>query len=440
MKKIIASAVGLVLVGGVAVTTASAVESQFGGYWRTRMYFDKNFVNDDSARNTTDTRTRLFYTAKFNDDLKFVNSFEFNTSWGDNNGGDIAGDGKGNWRIRESYVDATFGKVNAKVGIQAALISRGFVYADVLSGAVVEADFGMVKVPVLYGALSTEDVNNGLSWDGAKAASVAFSISDAVVPGFGNGNGDVHLLSIFPQIKVNDSVMITPHATWATVTSQDTDIYWLGVDADMKFDAVSAWATAIYNGGKIDAINGPIAGVATGAGNKDISAYLLAAGADVNLGSAGVHGQAFYGSGDDTPNDSDIDAFVEISGPGSGGGYYWAEILGNGVFDNPMQYADGTGFQTDKITNQWAANLGVTIKPMAKMKLDFDAWYARLAQDRLSYNGNMENELGLELDGKLTYALMDDLKAELVYAYLFAGDAIGPDDVMEGGVRLTLSF
>ena len=93
MKKIIASAVGLVMVGGVAVTTASAVESQFGGYWRTRFTYSENMTgtaatdNDPAENNSnswyrTDTRTRLYYTAKFNDDLKFVNKFEFNTTMG----------------------------------------------------------------------------------------------------------------------------------------------------------------------------------------------------------------------------------------------------------------------------------------------------------------------------------------------------------------------
>ena len=51
MKKIIASAVGLMLVGGVAVTTASAVESQFGGYWRTRMFFQDNFDSEPANDN-----------------------------------------------------------------------------------------------------------------------------------------------------------------------------------------------------------------------------------------------------------------------------------------------------------------------------------------------------------------------------------------------------
>ena len=73
---------------------------------------------------------------------------------------------------------------------------------------------------------------------------------------------------------------------------------------------------------------------------------------------------------------------------------------------------------------------------MDKLTLDFDAWYAMLAENNI----DGEDELGVEFDGKLTYALMDDLNADFVFAYLIAGDATGPEDVMEGGVRLSLKF
>ncbi len=87
--------------------------------------------------------------------------------WGDNNGGDLAADGKGNFRIKNSYVDFTLGKVNTKVGIQGATIARGFVFADDFSGAVVTADFGMVKVPVLYALASNKDPEG---WDGVTSS------------------------------------------------------------------------------------------------------------------------------------------------------------------------------------------------------------------------------------------------------------------------------
>lgn len=406
MKKIIASAVGLMLVGGVAATSAFAVESQFGGYWRTRFTFDDNMKgsaatsalnpasNDTGSNYITDTRTRLYYTAKFSDDLKFVNKFEFNTTWGDANGGDIGADGTGNWRIKNSYADFNLGMVNAKVGIQGNTISRGFIFADDMSGIVLTGDFGMVKVPFLYAAAVDEEAR-------------------------GNNLGDTHLFSVMPTFKVGDAVSLTPHFTYLAQTGQETatiggldgDTYWLGIDADLKMDAVSAWGTAIYNFGTIGQ-------------DEDISAWLVAAGADAGI----VHGQAFYSTGDDNALDSDHDDFQQA--PGSS--YYWAEIMGLGTFDNSAS----NGSPADNITNIWAANVGVSLKPMDKLGLDFDVWYAALVED----NAAGDTELGLEFDGKLSYELVENLNADFIFAYLVAGDATGDDDVIESGLQLSLKF
>jgi hypothetical protein len=419
MKKIIASAVGLIMVGGVAVTTASAVESQFGGYWRTRTFFQDNFTQNDpyndSAYNRTDTRTRLFYTAKFNDNFKFVNQFEFNANYGDNNGGDIGTDGN-TFVVKRSYADFTLGMVNAKIGLQGAVISRGFIFDDDFAGAVVTADFGMVKVPFLYASGPQKDVG------GVNAAFLAtYDVGIASV------NQDAHILSVMPSIQISDAINVTPHVTWATLTQEDTDIYYLGVDADLKFDAVSAWGTFIYSGGQVDKIN---TGFAT---DSDVSGFLVAAGADAGI----VHGQAFYATGDDVNSTSvDSDSFAKVAGSS----YYWSEIMGLGVFDNTVS-ANSPGGQ---VTNIAAFNVGVTVKPMEKLKLDFDVWYAFLAEEISMPTAtnplNTEDELGIEFDAKITYALMDNLNAEFIFAYLVAGDATGPEDVMEGGARLSLSF
>jgi hypothetical protein len=382
MKKIIASAVGLMLVGGVAATSAMAAESQFGGFWSLKSVYRDNF-DQDSSQHITENRTRLYYTAKFADHFKFVNKFEFDTNWGDDVGGDIGADGKV-FEIKNSYVDYTMGIVNAKLGIQPATISRGFIFADDFSGAVVTADFGSVKVPVLYAAAVDEEANTA-------------------------ADGDVHLLSAMPQFNLSDTIKLTPHVTYLSGTSEeDTELWWLGADVDMNFDAVSAWGTFIYNGGDQDEV--------------DVDGFLVAAGADAGL----VHGQAFYASGDE-------DGFV--SAPGSS--YYWSEILGLGIFDlNSPNVTGIPGEAGDDITNIWAANLGVTLKPMDKLTAKFDAWYAELAED----NAAGDDELGLEFDAMLTYALEDNLNVDFVFAYLIAGDAVGDDDVIETGVRVSLAF
>ena len=133
MKKIIAAAAGLMMVGTLA-TSASAVESQFGGYWRTRMYTQIDFDGQDSGSfAVADTRTRLYYTAVFNENFKFVNKFEFDNTFGDNVGGDIGADGK-IFEVKNSYADFTTGMVRFKVGTQGATVSRGFIFADDFSG------------------------------------------------------------------------------------------------------------------------------------------------------------------------------------------------------------------------------------------------------------------------------------------------------------------
>lgn len=402
MKKIIASAVGLALVGGVAVTTASAVESQFGGYWRTRMFVQSDFSGqDDASFNRTDNRTRLYYTAKFNDDFKFVNKFEFNSNWGDENGGDIGADGD-TWKVKNSYADFTLGNVNAKVGQQGATISRGFIFADDFSGVQITPTFGSVKVPFLY-AMAVDD-----------------DVTDA--------GGDVHLASLMPSFQL-DNIKLTPHVTYLNATSElDASMLWIGLDVDAKFDAFSAWGSFIYSTGDEYAVDDFV-----GTGN-DQDGFLVAAGAEAGI----IHGQAFYASGEENPGTGDSDAFA--AAPGSS--YYWSEIMGYGIFDNQAS----AGSPDDNITNVMAINVGVTLKPMDKLKLDFDVWYAALAEDNL----NGDDVLGVEFDAKATYALMDDLTAEFVFAYLMADDATAvvtaagdpknDEDAIEAGVRLSLKF
>ena len=431
MKKIIASAVGLMMVGGVAATTASAVEVQFGGYWRTRAFTQNDFdqvkipvlvngipttINESNGSfSRVDNRTRLYLTAKFNDDFKFVNKFEFNTNWGapGSAGGGVGADGTGIFRIKNSYADFNLGNVNTKVGIQAAVLARGFIFDDDFSGIVVSPKFGNVGVSAGVISVYTEDGGNQL-WD-------------------------QWMPYVEANINITDAISIKPYFLYYAAYSPDLpagalrelglrsggfDSYYIGLDAEWKLDTVGIWGTAIYNGGQVDDINVKIGDVILPPQDADISGYLLAAGADAGL----VHGQIFYASGDDSAKDGDLDGFQ--SAPGQS--YYWSEIMGLGIFDNTAS-ANAPG---NLVTNILAANVGVTFKPMDKMTLVGDLWYATLAEDNI-YG---DDGLGLELDGKLTYALMDNLNADVVLAYLFADDATGDDDVFEGGVRLSLSF
>ena len=236
--------------------------------------------------------------------------------------------------------------------------------------------------------------------------------------------GDVHFVAASPTFQL-DKFALTPNVAYLRATSDfDYDMTWLGLDVDATFDSFSAWGSFIFNTG--DRIN------STNRNKKNQDGYLVAGGADVGI----FHGQAFYASGEkDKTGTKDSDAF--IGAPGQS--YYWSEIMGLGIFDNTAS-AGSPGAQ---ITNIIAANVGVTLKPMDKLKLDFDVWWASLDKD----NQNGDKDLGIEFDAKATYALMDDLNAEFVFAYLLADDAtvLAPEtsnnkDAVEVGARLSLKF
>jgi hypothetical protein len=411
MKKIIASAVGLMMVSGVAVTTASAVENQFGGYWRTRFFGQNDFNVENSSFYRTDNRTRLYLFTKFNDDFKFVNKFEFNTNWGDDNGGSLGADGTSIWRIKNSYADFNLGNTNVKLGIQPGYLARGFLLDNDFSGAIVTPTFGDVAVPLGYIAVRSEDGGGAAFDQGLMFAAANVKINDtwAVTP-------------YFMYNGANSGEVVDPDL--GSLKVGDINSWYLGLDAEMKMDAVSAWGTFIYNGGtQFDELIQR---------DVDLGGWLGAVGVDVGIG----HGQFFYASGDSSPLDGNGDAFQSTAAQS----YYWSEIMGLGIFDNTAP----TGAPGDKISNVWAINAGVTFVPMDKMTLTGDLWYAQLAEGVVDPRNplNTVDELGWELDGKMTYELMDNLSADVVLAYLFAGDAIFNDqnDALEAGVRISLKF
>lgn len=436
---------------------AMAVDVELGGYWRTRAYTLNNFTGEDDSEaldvQRVDTRTRLYLTAIFNDNLKFVNKFEFNTKWGDTNGGDIGADGD-TFLVKHSYADFNMGSVNAKVGIQYGELARGFLFADDFSGAIVTFNGEGFAIPFMW--------------------------QKAYEGGFGKdaNDQDLDFYSLNPTFNLGDNLTINPFVLWTSsddvagygpfiggydnvlasytgglyledilegITLPDfeaeVDVYYLGVSLDFAFDGGSAWFTGIYETGDVDVKS------EVGDFSADLGAWMVALGGNMNLGAADVHGQFFYATGQDVDDladdfldgdDSiDIDAFT----PPQGASYYWAEILGYGTFD--VQLPSGT--TGDYISNVMAFGLGASFSPMDKLTLGADLWYATLAEDYYGVDGKKVDKLGTEVDLSLSYELVEGLNLDVVAAYLFAGDAIDLNqdddaDPWELGAQLSLKF
>ena len=400
MKRLFGICLVTLLLMGSAMT-ASAVENEFGGYWRTRALSMQDFDGTDSGtRSYVDTRTRLFYTAKFNEKFKFVNKFEIDNSWGDTKGGDIGADAV-NIEVKNSYADFFVGDHNFKVGIQPGVIARGFLFDDDFSGLTATMKLGTVSVPFMWMKARDNDITTS-----------SYAIS-------GDADAtDRDYFAISPVFNLNETLSLNPYFLIDKEQGTDTMLYYLGADINAKIDKGKAWGTFILETGEQN--------------DMDTTAFLVAGGADVGL----VHGQIFYASGDEDGADDDADAF----GLWKGQTYYWSEIMGEGIFDGPQSHnAPGVG-----VTNIIAANVGCKVNPMPKLTLTGDVWYAQLAEevdmDPNPLVEDMEDVLGFEIDLKATYMLLDNLQMDVVGAYLIAGDATGEEDPIELGMQLSFKF
>ena len=416
MKKLYVLFLAIVLTFVFAVPVF-ALENIFGGYWRTRAYTEKDYSGDSSKAQDiqqVDTRTRLFYTAKFNDNFKFVNKFEMDAVWGgDPDGyGDIGADGI-KFEVKNSYADFTLGQVNLKIGTQGIVLNRGFLFDDDFSGAVVTYNMSKdIAIPFIW--IKTYEGGMG---DDMNDEDVDFY---AINPSIKAGGATI--APLFMWTASEDSVGYTDNADY-----DKWNVYYFGGDVDLKAGPADVWFTGLYEFGTIEGFGGN--------DDLDVSAYLLAAGFSADVEALNVHGQAFYVSGDeDGGDDGDIEAFFVPAGQS----YDWAAIMGgNGIFDN--QNSAGSPGATP--SNVMAVQLGATVKPMPKLSLTGDLWWAQLVED----NANGDSDLGTEIDITATYSIMDNLNLDVVAAYLMAGDATSSDgnntdDPMLLGTRISLSF
>ena len=406
MKKLLVVSLALLLTGAFAVP-AMAVDHEFGGYWRTRFFSNSDFSGQDDGSqdvNKADTRTRIHYTAVLSDELKLVNQFEMDATWGDTERGDIGSDGQ-NFEVKRSYADFNLGEWNVKMGTQTKTFARGFVFDDDFTGLIVRyVGYDMV-IPFIWmkayeGGFGKDANDNDFDYYG-------------VDPTFSMGD-----------LKLNPFVMYMTSkdaSAWsATNANEAADVFFVGLNGDWSTDMLSVWFTGIYETGTVEVVGGD---------ELDVAAYLFAAGASVNLDALSVHGQFFYASGDDDENDDEANDYYVPKGRS----YYWAEIMGYGVFDDQVS----AGSPGDQISNIMAFNVGVEF-PLDKLTLAADLWYAQLVEDNLAG----DTDLGTEIDITATYQLLDDLSVTAVAAYLMAGDATGGGDEnpMELGVQFALKF
>ncbi len=465
MKKLSILALAAILVVFFTVPV-SALENEFGGYWRTRYFSQKYFTGldrgddrsdtveaEDDTIERADTRTRLYYTAKINDNLKLVNKFEFDATFGggDSRGstfdyGDVGADGVA-IEVKNSYADFNLGPVNVTAGVQPYSLFRDFAISDDASGII--ARWKALDNFVLAGSWlknfeggEGDDENEDLdtyTLTGAFWFNENISIKPSVSTAYSAEANSALVARILGAGADGGSALAPLDLT--VDEYGDAYLVTFGLDFDMTFDKWGLWFTGFGQTGEVE----DVVFIGEDEEDLDLEGWLFAVGGNVGfgevgfLGDFGLHSEFFIASGDDDLDDDDWEAVVNPFGS-----YYWSEIMGYGILDNESS----AGSPADKISNIWAVNLGVDMKPLDKLKIAIDMWYAELLEDEQRLNE--EDELGFELNGVITYELVEGLNLDLIGAYLWADDGTSTaldkdgddneEDPYEYGVRLSLSF
>jgi hypothetical protein len=156
---------------------------------------------------------------------------------------------------------------------------------------------------------------------------------------------------------------------------------------------------------------------------------MFAANMDIALDIMTIRLMGFYASGDDEEissttgtagrDDSDFEGL-------SGQTFSWAEIVSDGyTYDKNTDFEQAGGDNSP--SNLWAVGVGVDLKPTDSLSLKFDVYYMGLVEDR-TMAGDDEDEIGLEIDARLTQKIYDNLSLTVIGAYLFADDGYGQYD------------
>ena len=432
MKKFSIFALAALLVVAMAVP-ASALENIFGGAWNIRM-FNINDRDGSSLTNTDDDayttqRTRLYYTAKINDNLKLVNKFEIDYTWGSGDMGDIGAYG-GNTaaenfgiEIKQTYADFNIGPVNAKVGTQGGALGRaGILFNDDFSGMTVTYKLSdSIAIPFVW----------------IKAYELA-----------GGANGedqDADIYALAPVFKVGEGITIQPLLVSATsdnvagltfptaVANTELDAWFYGVDVSAAFGPLSVYGFGVMQSGDYQTL---------GAASVDLAGWALNVGASYDMGMFSVRADFLMETGDDGTDATELSAFTALPGESMDKGEL---LMSNGMFWGTPTASPWTG--GTPAGNTFAAtssgmvlwSLGATVKPMDKLKLTLDYYNAKYDETA----AGAKDDIGSEIDFGIGYQLIEGLNLDVKYCFYSVGDAVvatNAEDQTLIGAQLSLSF
>jgi hypothetical protein len=312
--------------------------------------------------------------------------------------------------------------VKASIGLQGITLHKGWFISDDVAGARFDMNFDPVSITAYWVGLKglyDNDASATGEFDGSDSSDDSWSV---VASGaYKAENMDARLTFGYERLP-NSRPAVSPAVS---VDNPDSnDLFLLMGEFGMSFDMVSFDIVAGQNFGEID----------DGDFDRDYSGYMAAFNVDISLDMATISVMGFYTSGDDeekvdTTGDGIKDTFVKDDDNFqgfTGQTFSWAEIVSDGyTYDRNASLAQ-TG-AANKPSNMWAVGVGADFKPTDTTTILFDVYYMGMVEDR-TINGENEDEIGIEVDARLTQKIYDNLSLTVLGAYLFAEDGYGVYD------------
>ena len=240
------------------------------------------------------------------------------------------------------------------------------------------------------------------------------------------------------EMPINDQINVSADVAYIrnndkSVYDEGTDFFNVGVraDADLKVVKVKGDIEGQFGSAQED-VNGDEAKF------KGMAAML---GVEGVVGPVTLRGGVAYGSGDDDPDDEDVEDFITLLTDNQYSTF---------VYDYSAVGASWTGRTNQGLTNTMYVNLGATMKPIPDLKVSADFYFLQANED-VALNGarddqnsavactsaardncQMSDEIGYEIDAKVEYQIATNLVYYIEAGYLIAGEAYDRYDATEG--------
>ncbi len=411
-----------------AVIAKGQTQITIGGDLRFRGSFDKN-LSDQKDGGTDDhvayidQRVRLKLDIKVTDNTSARIHIEHGNLWGEGwSNKDEAGNAKGSYPVGNHYEQDNFKFVEAWIN----------------------HNFGSFGIKVGHMPLA---LGNKLFFDHTKEG------DDAIV--IYGSTSNIHWAGVVAKFNEGTKGINDDSTAYVILANYKGDGFNLGGDvtfvddqscAGLGCDAIHGWNFGLRGDttfaglqvkGDVEIQTGKFKKFFSNGDDWDVKAYAFLIGADYNLGNSKIGAEFVYGSGDDDPNDTDMETFITSLSQVQYGPY----IYGYKSAATACNVATCTG-QTG-ISNTWWIALKGSTKVSKDLSINGAIYYLQASEDVAINGTKKDSDLGVEIDGKVTYNLDRNLKYWVEGGYFFTGDAYqdgNADDMYSIRNGIQLSF